>query len=353
MVRISDILKKARKEEQNKRLSPAVTQPQQALYSPKEEIKQQESENKIAEVRISSSIVRMTNGDDSVKLYEDALSVITAIFKADLKGDTIDVQGVLTQVEKIVDQLLLGNDNLLILAFTRDSNASNYLCCHSLNVCVYSIELGVGLGLDKDKLLLLGVSAFLHDIGMSAYLSIVHQPRRLTRSEFEQIKNHASEGAQLLDKIISFSKMPGLVAFQHHERVDGSGYYAHIKNDSINDFAKIISLADVYEAMTHVRLYRDRHSALETVQEVLNNKEKYDQKLIKILIDRIGIFPAGCVVKLSNKEIAQVIKINKGVPLRPTVKIILDAEGNDPREQKIIDLIQYPTIYIKSEVKIV
>jgi len=356
MVRISDILKKALKEKQEKESSAKLpgSAPQQVPVPDSQEQKHHHKpEEKVLEIKIAPSIVRISTNEDSIKLYDEAQGLITAILSADLNRDTIDVQGVLTQVTKMVDQLMLGNDSLLVLAFVRDSNDSNYLFSHSVNVCIYAVELGIGLGFDKDKLLLLGVSAFLHDIGMFAYLSIVHQPRKLTESEYEQIKKHAFEGAQLLDKIVSFSKLPGLAAFQHHERIDGSGYVSHIKDESMDEFAKIISLVDVYEAMTHIRVYRDRHSALDTVQEILNDKEKFDHKLVKILIDRIGVFPAGSFVKLSNKEIAQVIKISKGVPLRPQIKIVFDAEGNEPKEQKIIDLMQHPTIYIKSEVKMV
>lgn len=359
MVRISDILKKARKDkDEAKRVSSEISQDGASLkdHSEKEEQMinpedKKEQQEKITEIRISPSIIRMSTSEGSIKLYDEALSLITAILKEEKASEKIDIQVIFSQLEKMVDQLSLGNDNLLILAFTRDSKDLNYLFSHSVNVCIYTIELGQGLGFEKQKLLELGVCAFLHDVGMIPYINTVHQPRKLTPAEFEQIKNHTLLGSKELEKISSFSRLPSLVSYQHHERMDGSGYPASIKDNALNEFSKIISLVDVYEAMTHLRVYRDRHPTLETVQDVLNNKSKFDSKLVKILIDRIGVFPAGSFVKLSNKEIAQVIKISKGVPLRPQVKIIFDAEGNEPKEQKIIDLMQHPTIYIKSEVK--
>lgn len=101
----------------------------------------------------------------------------------------------------------------------------------------------------------------------------------------------------------------------------------------------------------HQRSYRDAYASLETIKEFINNKKSFDQKIIKILIDKIGIFPLGSFVELSTKEKAEVVKVNYGSPLRPVVKIEYDAKGEKLTEVKLFDLTAEPNIFIKQTMK--
>ena len=133
--------------------------------------------------------------------------------------------------------------------------------------------------------------------------------------------------------------------------LDNVERFLSLKAESFSRYAKLISVVDFYEAMTHRGIYGSRHSSLEAVQEILNNKEKFEQGIIKVLIDRIGIFPVGSLIKLSTRETAQVIRLNRGKPLRPVIKILFDTQGKKLQGEKILDLSQHPTIYIKEEEK--
>ncbi|HLD40587.1 MAG TPA: HD domain-containing phosphohydrolase [Candidatus Omnitrophota bacterium] len=303
--------------------------------------------------RISSVMDRVVSEEETVRLYDEALSLVGQVIREDADYRGIEALKLADTVARISQQIAFGNELLLLLAFTRNSIQTNYLLCHSLNVCIYALRIGLGLNYEKKQLLELGVSAFLHDLGMAKYLDLANQPRRLSDEEFKQIKNHPALGAQALADLKDFGKSAAEVCRQHHERCDGSGYPGGLKGEALSDYAKIVGIADVYEAMTHKRAYRQKFLSLETVQVILDAKDRFDGRLIKLLIDRVGIFPVGSLVKISSRETAQVIKINIGVPLRPVVRIVRDAEGRKPPSEKIFDLSAHPTVYVKGEERLV
>jgi HD-GYP domain-containing protein (c-di-GMP phosphodiesterase class II) len=173
---------------------------------------------------------------------------------------------------------------------------------------------------------------------MTKYLDLACEQRKFTPEEYNTIKNHSIEGSQILEKIIELNKEIIQTARQEHERIDGSGYPGGLKEKDISECAKIIGIADVYEAMVHPRPYRKAYLPLDAIKEILKNKSAFEAKIVKILIERIGFFPVGSFVELNTKEIAQVIKVNHQYPMRPVVKVIYDGEGNKLEEEKIFDL---------------
>lgn len=361
MVRISDILKRAKEKEARER----EAREKGRLQSLKKEIspqpeEQKEKEAKAPGVRISPVVMKgakAASDEASLELYEEVVSFLRKILKENVIYDAVDAKQIAAQIEKIVDQLSLANEKMLMLALIKDSKEENYLLCHSINVCILSIEIGLGLGYERPELIELGVSALFHDMGMPKYLRLVNQPRKLGSGEYNGVKGHPLKGAEILKRVKHLDEIAVDVAHQHHERIDGSGYPQGLKAESINEYARIVGLVDAYEAMTHRRAYRDEFSALEAVREILSNKKAFTSKLIKILIERVGIFPVGSIVELDTKEIAEVTRLNHAVPLRPVVRIIYEAGGKEPQEKKILDLTAHPTIHIKkglrkSELKI-
>ena len=208
------------------------------------------------------------------------------------------------------------------------------------------------MGHAKPELIELGISALLHDMGMIEHLHLSNQARRLTAKEYSEVKNHPIKGLEILKKIKNLNKIVPYVVHQHHERLDGSGYPRGLKGESISEYARIVGLADAYEAMVHQRPYRDKFLPLEGVREILNRKEAFEHKLIKILIEKIGVFPIGTLAELNTKEIILVVKLDHTIPLRPVVRvqIIREADGKKPKETKMLDLTTHSSIYIKKVV---
>lgn len=365
---MSDILKKAKEKERKakqEKEGKAVTEvvaPRALAYEIKKpkveqqpEVKEQEKEEaEISEVRISPVVMKGTkvaSSEENLKLYEESVSLVREILKENINRKPVDTKRIIAQIEKIAEQLSLGNEKLLELSLIKDSKDENYLLCHSVNVCIYSIITGLALDYEKSKLIELGTSALLHDVGMSEYLHLSNQPRKLTAREYDEIKNHPINGSKILEKVENLNKIAICVCSQQHERIDGLGYPKGLKGESINEYAKIVGLVDVFEAMIHPRAYRNEFLPLEALRIILTNKNGFEYKLIKILIEKIGVFPIGSLVELNIQRIAQVVKLNHTVPLRPVVKVIYEADGKEPEEMKIIDLTTQPTIYIKKAVR--
>jgi len=291
---------------------------------------------------------------DCAKLYEEALDLAKNIFREDFNPASIDIKHITAEVEKLIQALEKDTQDLLTLAYIRDSYLSdkNYLLAHSLNTCIYSLILGLALGYDRTQLMELGLASFLHDLGLVRHTGLINKPTQMTTEERNIIKNHPNEGEEILRSLRQdLPKAVFEALLQHHERIDGTGYPKGLHRETINQYAKIISLVDVYEAMTHCRSFREEHVPFDVMKHILENKASFEYKLMKILIERIGIFPVGSLVELSNKEIAEVIRVNPEAPIRPVVRLIYSSEGIVPKANVTIDLSKETSFSIKRGIK--
>ncbi|MEK6647543.1 MAG: HD domain-containing phosphohydrolase [Candidatus Firestonebacteria bacterium] len=251
---------------------------------------------------------------------------------------------------EVLNKLVKLNSGKLLLIVNK-STTHNYLIGHSANVCILALKFGRELNYDQDKLLKLGAVALLHDIGMFKMLDIVNKPGKLSAEEYTEIKKHALLGKNIVENIDiteNFKKVLIPVVFQHHERKNGKGYPSGVKE--ISEFAKIISLIDIYEALTHYRPYRERllpHNALKFLIEQCN---EFDTDLIKILIKAMSLFPPGSFIKLNTGEIAKVVSVHSEFPTRPVVELFMDSQSNILSEKKIIDLSATPMVHISEAI---
>lgn len=292
------------------------------------------------------------NPEELQNIYEHALEVIRGIFNKSKSPDTaVDLAEGYKLVEDIVGRITMGNKEIITL--TTNSSQDNYLYAHSINVCILSIYVGLGLGYNKSKLDELGLGALLHDLGMIKVLDISQQPRALSKEELEAIKKHPDYTSDLLSSIKNIEEGIIHIIKQAHERLDGTGYPAGISDDQIHEYAKIVAVADVYEALTHVRPHREAMVAHEAVKELLNlsySGALDGGKIIKILINEIGIYPVGNWIELSTGEIGKVVLGNPDWPLRPKVNIIFSPNKEMLPQIKSIDLSKTLNIFIKRSV---
>ena len=159
---------------------------------------------------------------------------------------------------------------------------------HSIRVAEYSVLLGSELGFTQEQLRELELAALFHDIGKIGIPDhVLLKPARLSKAEFEIMKSHPVRSAKILEKISAFEKiLPGIK--HHHERFDGLGYPDGLKGDEIPLYARIILIADTYDAMTSTRPYRlalDRKIAFEELERCSGTQ--FDEKLVKCFIRAI------------------------------------------------------------------
>jgi len=234
----------------------------------------------------------------------------------------INIEEVKDVVGRIIDKLL-SNDDILANLYNIKS-VDDYTFEHSVNVCILSLLIGMGLGYNTVRLKDLGIGALLHDIGkLRIPEEILKKPSQLTVEEFEEIKKHTIYGYEILKANKNVSMASAFIAFGHHERIDGSGYPLQLKDDNIHFYAKIVAVADVFDALTSDRVYRNKllpHEVFEYITSL--GFKQFDQQAMNSFIKYVSIYPVGSGVILSTRERGIVIKQYKTMPTRPVVRII-------------------------------
>jgi HD-GYP domain-containing protein (c-di-GMP phosphodiesterase class II) len=282
------------------------------------------------------------------------LEAITATknIMEDLKlGKKVDA----TQAKKIVNNLVdeLCRNNGVLVNFTDMRTRSDYLFGHSVNVCILAVMAGLNLQYDELRLRDLGVGAMLHDIGkIELSPDLLNKKGRLTAGEITDARRHCELGFEILRQNPDISLMSAHCAYQHHERHDGSGYPRNLKGGDIHQFAQIVALADVYDALTTDATYRQAVPVYEAIAIINKASGTYFQpELVDHFAANIAIYPIGSVVRLNTNEIGVVVDISKESKNKPVVRIIMDA--NQIRCNKIveIDLSKNPRLYIADVVE--
>lgn len=227
-------------------------------------------------------------------------------------------------VSELLEQVELDSD--LMLNLTHLKSYDDYLFSHCVNVSILSILIGESLGYSKDELNLIGTAALVHDLGMMKVPNKIWKKNGvLDPEELQLIKNHPLYGVEMLK---GFPEEILAIVKEHHEKYDGSGYPQGLKGEEIAFKARIIGLADVYDACISNRPYRARLTPQQALQIIFQDKEKYDPHILKGFISVMAIYPIGSLVKLNTGEIAKVIRVNKNQPFRPVIKIFFDRNGN-------------------------
>ena len=256
----------------------------------------------------------------------------------------LNTQDLKDVVEDITDELVLNEDVLLNLVSLKST--SNYTYEHSVNVSVICIALGKMLGYSQNELFKLGMGGMLHDVGKTLVpKEILNKPGSLTDYEYQVMKNHPELGFDYLQQNESISPLSRIVVYSHHERVDGSGYPRRLKSDEIHEFARVAAIADVFDALTSDRIYRDKWPTYKAAEYIMNNTEQlFDYQLVKRFLPQVSFYPNGSEVILSNGCRAVVKTQNVGFPTRPVLRLIEDDEGNEL--DKELDLLKHMNIVI-------
>jgi HD-GYP domain-containing protein (c-di-GMP phosphodiesterase class II) len=212
--------------------------------------------------------------------------------------------------------------NDLVLCLSKVMSISEYTYTHSLNVSLLCSLLGSWLNLDHTHIENLSYCGILHDIGKSKIAPhILNKPDVLTEKEFEEIKKHPVLGYKILEQDAAISKDIALSVLMHHEREDGSGYPLGLKSNQIHYYAKILAVADVYDAMTSNRAYKKRQPPFD-VMEMYESEylTKCDAGIMLTFLKRISSYYIGTMVKLSDGTIGEIVYINSNRISRPLIK---------------------------------
>ncbi len=258
--------------------------------------------------------------DDQTRENSKKVVKMTMENIADEKNINLDI--IKETIDKIINKIFSSDDIMHNLLDIRSYDS--YIFSHCVNVAVLSLMLGKHLGLNKFELQDLGVGALLHDIG-KVFIpdNINNKPASLTDQEYEIMQEHPRLGYDKLKDHFEVSSVSRAVVLQHHEKFTGNGYPRNLHGDEIHSFARIAAVADVFDALTSNRIYRERWSTHDAVEFLISNGGiQFDKKFVMKFVQNIAIYPNGTTIKLSNGKNAIVKEQNRNYPTRPVVKVI-------------------------------
>lgn len=225
----------------------------------------------------------------------------------------------------------------------------DYTYMHCIKVCALSMVLGMGLNLSKQGLVEIGVGAIMHDIGkIFVPLQILNKPIGLNLHEYSEVQQHANHGFSILREYTNISLVSAHVAYQHHERYDGSGYPRRLKGDEIHIYARLVAVADVYDALTSNRVYRRAYLPHQAVEYIMAGAgTQFSYKVVQAFLQHVPMYPVGSIVRLTDNRVGAVVDVNQGLVGRPVVRILYDHRGQRLREMYEINLSNYNTLFVK------
>jgi HD-GYP domain-containing protein (c-di-GMP phosphodiesterase class II) len=270
-------------------------------------------------------------------LFHRSESVVQEFWVRARDRNSFDASATRRVVHQLIDQI--ANDEETLLEFTTLKDFDEYTYYHCVNVAIYSVAVGLRLGLDRTRLTQLGLTALFHDIGkVKLSQDLINKPDEFDEDDWRQIRQHPVLGALTLAKMRQIDEQIGLAmagAFEHHLRMDGTGYPALSRPRELHLFSRIIMLCDVYDAMTAGRVYHKKRTGPdEAIQRILYRaKEWYDPLIVKAFIHMLGIFPVGTLARLSDGSIAVVTRNMPDDAYAPEVLVVRDSDGTKVRRE--------------------
>jgi len=261
------------------------------------------------------------------RLYTGAVSVAESVWESARTEGRPDATAARTMVDGLAQAV--SQNRTALLALTTLKHYDNYTFTHMVNVSILTMGQARALGIDGPQLREFGLAALMHDIGkVRTPLDVLNKPDKLTDAEFAIMKCHTVDGAEILRTTPDIPPLVPVVAFEHHLRIDGTGYPADVKRSALNVGTMLCSIADVYDAMRSQRKYQQSFPS-DRVLEVLKRNDglQFDQHLVRRFAQLVGIYPAGNAVRLDTGELAVVVKIYAPDPHRPQVRVIVDRMG--------------------------
>lgn len=251
----------------------------------------------------------------------------------------------------IIDQVIQNRDTLVHMTDIRAHD--DYTFGHSVNVCMLSLMIGVGMNYGDAELREIALGAMLHDMGKTIIpVEILNKPEKLNELEMEIVKKHTHEGFEILRQNKEIPLLAAHIAFQHHEKYDGTGYPRKLKGTNIHEYARIVTIADVYDALTSDRAYRPallQHEAYELMMASAGTH--FDIELLQKFFEKIAIYPMGSTVILNTGEIGIITEVPASLPSRPTVKVIANSNRQRLTLPYEIKLINHLTTFIVAVLK--
>lgn len=293
----------------------------------------------LTNVANANMVINILTGDGNIPIdekHKDLVEHTQRAFEKLRTSNDLDLASISADIEKALPDMIRNDDVLMRLSQLKAGD--NYTFHHSLRVSILATMVGKWLGYSHAQLCELAQAALLFDIGkLKIPEFVLNKPNRTKEEEFEIIKKHAQFGYSILLRTAGVTNSIKYSALQHHERIDGTGYPLRLKSGQIHEFAKIIMVADIFDAMITERPYKQKVSAFTAAEYIQWNSGKtLDGKICYIFLKNLAVFFTGKEVLLSTNERGKIIYIDVNFPTRPVIQV----------GDKFIDLVKEKQITI-------
>lgn len=224
--------------------------------------------------------------------------------------------------DSIANDLLatIESNNAIAIDISALKTSDEYTFKHSVDVATIAMIVAKKQGLPKAQIREIGVAGLLHDVGkIKIPTEILNKPGRLDDNEFAIMKQHPVYSYELIKDRNDFGPAVSLGVLQHHEKINGSGYPMKMPAEKICPYAKILSVADIYDALVTERPYKAAFSQRDAVEMIMSMTAELDMNAMKSFLESMILYPVDTIVELSNGENAKVVKNNSHYILRPVV----------------------------------
>lgn len=272
------------------------------------------------------------------KNYDQSQTVLSEVLNDVRLGRCVDNPKVRGVVQELIVNIVKDSHTMIGLIQLKDKNDT--LARKSVNVCILALAFGKHIGIPKDKMYALGLGALLHDIGMVQIPNkILLKKQSLTLAERTIMEKHTEYGLAVLAKTPEIPVDVLKIVHSHHERMDGKGYPQKLQAREIGLLVRMVTIASVYEALTRERFYTETLSPVAALRYLYTSgKAIFDAHLVEKFIQALGIYPSGCVVELNTGELGVVVNVNLQDRLRPTLRIVTNAQKQLLSQEYVVDL---------------
>lgn len=278
-------------------------------------------------------------------LYTEACRYVEGVLADAAAGRRPKAAEARIHAERIHTSLIQGN-RLLLMALEPYERFE--LPAHCANVALLAGKITMGLNWGVDGVLRAIQAGLLHDIGMARLPErLLLKAGKLSDDEWELVRQHPDHGAEIIGRLGEEYEWLRLAIAQEHERMNGKGYPAGLSGDEIDGLARVIAVADVFEAFSHPRTYRSLFTSYEALEQVVGLRdESLSGDVVAALVDEISAFPLDSFVMLSTGEIGRVVNTNPTNLMRPVVQTVWDPMWEPVAEPRTLDLAEETAVSV-------
>ncbi|MDR1618527.1 MAG: HD-GYP domain-containing protein [Treponema sp.] len=295
------------------------------------------------------SLTEVQENRAAYRSYLDLIERLDTVFGNIAAGVSVEARS----IDNIASRLLqaVRDERDSIIGYILGGEVAGHdMAKSSVNAAILSALIAQELKLPNHKVMQIIIGALLHDVGMLRLpKDILDKKGSLSDAEFQRMQQHPLYTYRIVSKEFLYPEDVGLIALQHHERWDGEGYPRRISGNAIDMGARIVSVADAFEAMVSQKSYRGSMMGYQAMKNLLSdNSRRFDPDVLKAFIQTMGIYPIGSIILLNNGALARVIEVHGEAPLRPKIRILIDEFGKAFKQDEgdLIDLLAEKSLFI-------